>query len=194
MNNAQIFDEFGCLKVTSFVESQTIVMVSKYLENKIRRGDWRESVGEKTISKLSCYADPLIEVLLEQKLQEAENLTGKELIPTYSYARVYQPGEKLEPHVDRHACEISITVNVATKGEFSPIFLKYKEKECQKFSLHPGDAVIYKGCEAVHWREPLLENQLNVQFMLHYVDKNGAFKEHAKDKRLAYGMLFNQRN
>ena len=87
--------------------------------------------------------------------------------------RVYQPGEELAPHVDRPSCEISVTVNVASKGTPSPIWMHYKDNEPHAYTLNPGDAVVYKGCEAKHWRKPFKADQLNVQFMLHYVDKNG---------------------
>jgi hypothetical protein len=125
---------------------------------------------------------------LKAAKEKVEEVSEKELLPTYSYARIYQSGEQLKPHVDRPACEVSVTVNVATKGEFSPIYIQYGNNEVCKFVLEPGDAVVYKGCEAVHWRKPLVEDQLNVQFMLHYVDKNGPYAEHVKDKRPSYGM------
>ena len=126
--------------------------------------------------------------MLQASKDAVEAATGKTLIPTYSYTRVYQPGEELKPHVDRPSCEISVTVNVATKGRFSPIYIKYKNDAPQEHVLNPGDAVIYKGCDVVHWRKPLEAGQLNVQFMLHYVDKNGPNAEYAKDKRAKYGM------
>jgi hypothetical protein len=159
------------------------------LENRIRRGEWVEgNEGAQAASKLFYYADPLIEALMLACKAGVEEITGKELLPTYSYSRVYQPGEELVPHVDRPSCEISVTVNIATKGELSPIYMQYEDNPVEEHFLSPGDAVVYKGCEAKHWRKPLTPNQLNVQFMLHYVDKNGPKIEYAKDKRSAYGM------
>jgi hypothetical protein len=188
MNNSQTFEEKGGVKIENFIDPQTIAVVSRYFENKIRRGDWKEAnEGPQAASKYFYYADPLIEVLLESSLEAVQEVVGKELIPTYSYSRIYQPGEKLAPHLDRPACEISVTINVATKGSFSPIYMQYADNDPQEYTLNPGDAVIYKGCEATHWRKTLKNDQLNVQFMLHYVSKNGPYAEYAKDKRPAYG-------
>lgn len=188
MSNAENFEKYGCVKVDGFVDQQTISIVSRYLENKIRRKEWKEIIDKyDDASKFAYYADPLIEILLQESLPAVEETTGKELIPTYSYARVYQAGEQLKPHIDRPSCEISVTVNVATKGEFSPIYMQYAGHEPQNYILNPGDAVIYKGCEARHWRNPLKDGQLNVQFMLHYVDKNGPHSNRAKDRRPDYG-------
>lgn len=188
MNDAAHFEKHGCVLVKNFLDEQTVAVVSRYLENKIRRGEWVEEFkdGDPT-SRYAYYADPLIEVLLQASKDAVEDATGKALLPTYSYARIYQPGEKLFPHVDRPSCEISVTVNVATKGEFSPIYTQYGQNDPEKHVLSPGDAVIYMGCDVMHWRQPLREGQLNVQFMLHYVDKNGPNAQHAKDKRPDYG-------
>lgn len=188
MTDAEHFEKHGCVLVKNLVDEQTIAVVSQYFENKIRREEWKESLsGGDPTSKYAYYADPLIEVILTASKEAVEDATGKELIPTYSYSRIYQPGEKLSPHVDRPACEISVTVNVATKGEFSPIYTQYGQNDPEKHVLNPGDAVIYMGCDVMHWRQPLKDGQLNVQFMLHYVDKNGPNAEYAKDKRIDYG-------
>jgi hypothetical protein len=189
MTDAEIFETHGCVVVKEFLDSQTISIISQYFENKIRRGEWEEgSEGKHTVSKYFYYADPLVEVLLHQSKNAIEEVVGKELLPTYSYSRIYQPGEQLEPHTDRPSCEVSVTVNVAFSGEMSPIYMQYKHNDPEKHVLNPGDAVVYKGCETMHWRRPMKDNQLNVQFMLHYVDKNGPYAEFEKDKRPAYGM------
>jgi hypothetical protein len=195
MTDAERFEKHGCVLVKNFIDETTIAVVSQYFENKIRRGEWTEVAdkGDPT-SRFAYYADPLIEVLLQASKEAVEDATGKELTPTYSYSRIYQSGERLSPHVDRPACEISVTVNVATKGEFSPIYTQYGQNDPEKHVLNPGDAVIYMGCDVMHWRQPLKENQLNVQFMLHYVDKNGPNAEYAKDKRSAYGCASNVRS
>jgi hypothetical protein len=188
MTDAEHFEKHGCVLVKNFVDEQTIAVVSQYFENKIRRGEWVQTTknGDPT-SRYAYYSDPLIEVLLQASKEAVEYATGKELIPTYSYSRVYQPGESLKPHVDRPACEISVTVNVATKGDISPVYTQYGQNDPEKHVLNPGDAVVYMGCDVMHWRQPLKDGQLNVQFMLHYVDKNGPNAEYAKDKRVDYG-------
>lgn len=189
MTEAELFEVDGCVRIDNFIDPATINVVSRYLENKILRGEWVEMPGGPEVtSRFSYYADPLVEVLLLASKEAVETATGKTLIPTYSYTRVYQPGEELTPHIDRPSCEISVTVNVATKGPFSPIYTKYKDCAPQEHVLNPGDAVIYKGCEASHWRHPLKADQLNVQFMLHYVDQNGPNARYAKDRRVKYGM------
>lgn len=189
MNSSEIFETRGCVRVKEFVDAPTVSVVSQYLENRIRRGEWveGEEKGPGKSTEMAYYADPLIEALLLSYKDTVELIVGKELLPTYTYSRIYQPGEMLKEHTDREACEISVTVNVASKGSVSPVYMQYKDNTPEMHKLNAGDAVVYKGCETVHWREPLLSDQLNVQFMLHYVDKNGPNASRVRDGRSAYG-------
>ena len=191
-NLPEIFESKGCVQFNGFVDEATIATISQYFENKLKRGEWDGKAND-NVTNLSYYADPLIEVLLLRCKEAVEQVCGKELTPTYSYSRIYQPGEELKPHVDRPSCEVSVTINVANVGEISPIYMQYASNAESMHMLSPGDAVIYKGCEAKHWRNPMKPGQLNVQFMLHYVDKNGPYASYAKDGRETYAAPANMR-
>jgi len=184
------FQDLGYCKVKNLVDTQTIKTISQYFENKIHRGEWlaRTELQNGDASKLGYYADPLIEVLLKQCLPVVEKHTGLSLEPTYSFSRVYQGGEELTPHTDRPSCEVSATINVACTSDIWPIWMQYKDNDPVKCMLEPGDSVIYKGCEVTHWRRKLPKGHINVQFMLHYVDKNGPYAEYKFDKREALGL------
>ncbi len=51
-----------------------------------------------------------------------------------------------------------------------------------------GDAVMYRGCDIYHWREPYKEGKWQAQVFLHYVDQNGPHAEWKYDKRESLGM------
>jgi len=67
------------------------------------------------------YADIAMETLLEKVLPIMEEQSDVELVPTYSYARIYTKGDILPRHKDRSSCEISTTLNLG--GESWPIYL-----------------------------------------------------------------------
>jgi hypothetical protein len=138
-------------------------------------------------SKYARYADPLMEVMLVDSREAVEEIVGCDLLPTYSYSRVYVEGDDLERHVDRPSCEYSVTVNVACDGEPWPIWMQYGDIEPTKVILRPGDAVVYKGCDVHHWRNKMVHTRVNAQFMLHYVDKDGPFADYHWDKRPGAG-------
>ena len=60
----------------------------------------------------SHYSDVLMETLLEKVMPVMEKQTELNLIPTYSYARIYKKGDILERHKDRYSCEVSTTLNL----------------------------------------------------------------------------------
>jgi hypothetical protein len=122
--------------------------------------------------------DSFTDTILIRKLNLVKKETNLDLTPTYSFSRVYTYNSSLIPHVDRPACEISISVMWGSCGTSWPIFL-----DKTKCELEPGDAVVYLGCELEHYRENF-EGDWHAQSFLHYVDKNGPFKEHAYDKKL----------
>ena len=58
------------------------------------------------------YADRLMETLLVKTIPVMKAKTGLDLIPTYSYTRLYRTGNILNRHKDRPSCEISTTLNL----------------------------------------------------------------------------------
>jgi hypothetical protein len=134
------------------------------------------------------YADPAMESLLIHLHKTMEENTGLLLFPTYSYHRVYRPGDELKEHRDRPSCEISATIcfNYSyDDSKFSwPIFMNNYEA-VQK----PGDMIIYRGCDLPHWRNKfnIEEDVWQVQGFFHYVDANGPHAEWKFDKRNSIG-------
>jgi len=150
----------------------------------------------------SIYGDFVMETLLMKVLPVMKEKTGMDLIPTYSYARVYQTGSELKRHKDRPSCEISTTLNLG--GDPWPIFIdptgsdnvidEYKgihkpgAPPGVKITLEPGDMLMYSGCELEHWREPF-QGQLCGQVFLHYNHADGQFaKSNLYDKRPMLGI------
>ena len=69
----------------------------------------------------SKYADWVMETLLMYMIPIMKAKTGLNLIPTYSYTRIYEKGHILRRHKDRPSCEVSTTLHLG--GEEWPIFL-----------------------------------------------------------------------
>ena len=138
------------------------------------------------------YADPAMEAMLLHLHPLMEKNTGLELDPTYSFYRVYRPGDELVKHSDRESCEISCTVffNCQYNNEDYnwPIFI-----DGSAINQTPGDLAIYRGCDLQHWREPLKGSESNwhVQGFFHYVDKNGPYANFKYDGRPMIGELKN---
>ena len=141
-------------------------------------GTWKD---EQVPGVYSIYADHVMETLLLKTLPVMKEKTGLDLLPTYSYARVYEKGSILEKHKDRPSCEVSTTINLG--GDLWSIYV-----EGIKIDLNPGDMLIYAGCELEHWREPF-EGNICGQVFLHYNHVDGPFaKTNLYDKRPLLGV------
>jgi hypothetical protein len=138
----------------------------------------------------SKYADPLMESLLLYMTPILEKELGLSLYPSYSFYRVYRPGNELAPHKDRPSCEITATLSLLydyNKSEYDwPIFV-----DGNKISMSPGDLVCFRGAELEHWREKFIapEGSWHIQAFLHYVDANGPFSDYKYDKRKSIGEI-----
>ena len=148
-------------------------------------GTWTDRQVPNTYS---IYADPAMETLMMKVLPKMKQETGLQLVPTYSYARLYKKGDILKRHKDRPSCEISTTLNLG--GDPWSIFIdgtgadtvinEYKNihkpnaPKGTKVLLEVGDMLVYSGCELEHWREPFEGNTCG-QVFLHYNHVNGPF-------------------
>src|SRR6056300_163797 len=81
-------------------------------------GTWTDQQVPNTYSH---YADQVMETLLVKMLPVMASETGLDLVPTYSYARIYKQGDILKRHKDRPSCEISTTLNLG--GDPWPIYI-----------------------------------------------------------------------
>ena len=129
-----------------------------------------------------CYADPVMESLLDYKTKKMEEETGfKKLLPTYSFWRMYTLNGELLKHTDRASCEISVTIQIDSDGTKYPINIEGTDIE-----LENGDAVAYSGCFLEHSRKNFT-GDFHTQVFLHYVDANGPFTQVAGDARPCLG-------
>ena len=142
------------------------------------------------------YGDPTFDTLLELTRPLFEEAINIPLVSTYSYHRLYQTDSDLKRHKDRKSCEISATLclghdisNVDKKVYPNynwPMWIKDETGKEVPISLEPGDAIMYRGCEVEHWREPFMGLN-HAQVFLHYNEKDKEFNN-IFDGRKALGM------
>lgn len=160
---------------------------AKKLSDEFREFSIKQKLsGDQQVPKSqSEYNYPPFLDILCQRCPEISAATGENVLPTCSYARVYKKDAILDRHDDRDACEISLTVHLDGDQEW-PFCIETPDGEEAKVILNPGDAMIYLGCKAEHWREKY-EGDWYTQVFLHYVRSNGpcayAVFDHLKDSQ-----------
>ena len=180
--------------VTKFLHENNLV--SKFTPG---FGTWDDDQVPNTYS---LYGDPFMETLMMKVLPIMQKRTNMNLIPCYTYARIYKKGDILRRHRDRPSCEISTTLHLG--GDLWPIFLdptgqktvidEYKQihkpnaPQGISITLEVGDMLVYSGSDLEHWREPF-EGDNCAQVFLHYNNIDGPFgTENKFDKRPLLGI------
>ena len=210
---AKFFEENGWVKIDSYIDKNMANLLYHHIQLEAQRlayfednsievaedvhGTFTDSQAPGDFSK---YGDPIFDALLSLGTEKMCELTGKDLIPTYSYHRLYTTGTELKRHKDRPSCEISTTLCIgydnsnvdATKyPDWDwPMFVgpKSGEKGTDGMPIHmkPGDMLIYRGDAVEHWREPFWGLN-HAQVFLHYNEKAGQYNI-AYDGRPVLGM------
>jgi hypothetical protein len=175
--------------------------VSRFLFDNSYLSPYRDDYGtwsdQQVPETYSHYADIAMETLLVKLLPLMKKETDLDLIPTYSYARIYKKGDALYRHKDRFSCEISTTLNLG--GDPWPIYLdpkiglpvegEYKSENNPgvKIDLEQGDMLVYSGCVLEHWREKF-EGENCGQVFLHYNNVDTQGKQNLYDGRPFLGL------
>jgi hypothetical protein len=98
-----LLDKGNCKELTDILKD----LVSKGLTTQDKQCPKSEAI----------YGNITFDSVLKDLLPHIEIYSGKKLYPTYSYARLYKPGEELKIHKDRESCEISVTLTLGFEGK-----------------------------------------------------------------------------
>jgi len=180
------FKENGYVHIKNVLPNDYCRLVTQYTlfeQMNDVNGKNLEGVTDQVPGTHSVYGDSLMESFLRFLQPVAEKHSELELIPTYSYYRIYKSGDILRPHRDRPSCEISMTLTLdyyytdVDKDYKWPLIMNNKP-----IVIDSGDAVLYRGCDNEHERKKLDvgEESFHVQVFLHYVDANGPYAEEYK--------------
>jgi hypothetical protein len=167
--NAQL-EQNNFLFVPNFISQEHAQVLQKQFIELEQTGQYSKD-NQAPNSPAVYNFKPFLELLC-QKTNEVTSLIEEQVLPTYTYARIYKNGEVLARHRDRPACEISLTVNIGGDAPWGISIQKPSSEEID-LNLNTGDAMLYLGCIADHWRSTPFSGQNYSQVFLHYVRSNG---------------------
>lgn len=174
----EIFNKYGAVHLKEVISKDTAnFLTNVFLLSK----EAYPNTDDQVLNSQVLSHNFLFDAILEKVWPDLELVLEEELIPTYSYGRLYENGHVLERHTDRPSCEVSITIQLGRSHHYSwPIYMGG-----QRYDLGEGDGVVYKGCDIPHWRDKCdgPEGYYSGQIFLHYVRANGPHAEYAGDKR-----------
>ena len=160
--------------IKNFFSKKELNLLQKYCWKSIENSKSYRILDGQSFSP--CWVDdPLMNSMLDIKLSVVEKESKLKLFPTYNYWRYYVFGATLKKHLDRPACEISITACIK-KYDNWPLII-----EGNSFELEEGDALLYEGCAQDHGRPGVYKGEGMAQVFFHYVNQNGPFTHHMYD-------------
>lgn len=189
MTEPTAFARDGYAVIKDLVAADRVAALRAHLAARAGAGTMRMGGDDQVPGTPSVYGDAEVDRLMADLKPLIEAHTGLSLHPTYSYARIYKKGDRLEAHRDRPACQVSISLNLGQEPD-APWPLNIGEKDAFFAALlHPGDMLLYKGMEKTHWRDPY-EGERLFQVFIHYVDANGPHAGEKFDARASLGNAF----
>lgn len=165
--------------------------------------DWRRLEQQSELlargaPELYGYQYPPLIAFLWGMTPAISALLGKELLPTYSYFRIYRRGDVCRVHSDRPSCEVSMSLTLAY-SDGTPWALEMGSEHLAEprpvvnddFGAEPhaavamaaGDAVLYQGVHRRHGRTTPNPNRWSAHAFLHWVDRQGPYADKSFDGR-----------
>ena len=173
MSNQELFANNNYVVVRDLLDPYLVKFLASYY-SAVRAGQAGEF--RKDWTSLNSHGDACGDVVLYSIRTLIEEHTGLELLPTYSFVRIYKKGESVGRHSDGPQNQVSCTMCVARDEVDWPIQFSDGEHE-GSVVLQPGDGVIYRGYIVEHWRDKFAgDNQ--VQVIVGFVEKGGEFDHH----------------
>ena len=124
---------------------------------------------------LESYSSPQASLIHLDAIKTLEEIVGERIFPTYNFVRIYHTGDVLGKHVDRIACDISVTLHIHGDMDWEFVVTTDAEEEVE-ILLNPGDAIVYKGCKIPHWRKGGYKGNDYAQVFLHYLRLSKAYE------------------
>lgn len=158
-------------------------------------------VNEKPAYEFYGYRLPSVMAFHWGLTSRIADITGKDLLPTYAFFRVYPKGDRCLVHSDRASCEHSFSMALGYADDLIwpfEIDETYYDAENaagikaekdftgapnKALNLSPGDAILYHGVNYRHGRTTPNPNRWSAHMFLHWVDADGPFRDWAFDKR-----------
>lgn len=184
----KLYEEKGFEVKQEFIPRFFAQYLRNYFDLLNRNGQVPNKGDGQVVKSVGIYGDPAFDTLMLMCLSSVEEVVGKKLLPTYTYARIYFNGADLLPHKDRDECEHSVSLSLGgTSSALWPLWFKNEDKEPEYAAMYEGDAVVYQGNKVNHWRDEF-EGETQFQLFMHYVEAEGEHKDQLFDTRPYIGL------
>jgi hypothetical protein len=172
---AQLAPLFQCgyVQLSGLLPPFHIGALRRYYRYHTRMGTFMFG-DDQAAGRYVAYDEPTTRYFQQQLARTISDVTGRVIVPSYSYLAFYQGGATLDPHTDREACEYSLSLCIdATPDPHTygawPLMLRTADGPVS-MTQGIGDALLFRGRELTHWRDQLPEGYTSSSVLFHFVD------------------------
>jgi hypothetical protein len=161
-----------CAVVRDLFHPAQLAALRRYYRDLVAEGYVR--LGDRQVSgRYAATNEPLSRALHGRLTGLASALAGAPMRPSYTYFVAYLEGASLAPHLDRAACELSVSVLIDESPEPEgpsswPLCLETPDGAVA-LQLGLGDGAVFYGRELRHSRPPLAAGRRSTSLLLHFV-------------------------
>ncbi len=171
------FQQQGYAPVGRLIHPFHIAALRRYYRHQLRTGELHLGDGQSPLRYIA-HNEPVARFFHRQLTAAVTAFAGEPVKPSYVYLASYQPGAILAKHTDREQCEFSVTLCLDYSPEPRgatpwPLHL-HKESGIVTVFQAMGDALLYRGCQLPHSRDPLPEGHTSTSIFFHYVREDFA--------------------
>lgn len=152
MESGAFFTKYQYVIVRQFINTDIANDLYQYTLQNLNNGNMTD---DQVPGSPSFYQDEKMSQLHQTIRGRVEDSLSMPLLPTFNYYRTYRNGAILRAHKDRRTCEIGVSLNLGQQGNLWPFWLLDAKENAESIVLAPGDAVIYRGSQLMHWRSEL---------------------------------------
>ena len=149
----------------------------RYYRYLIRNG--RIQLGDdQSPRRYGAHNEPVGRFFHHQLLGAVSAIVGDPIKPSYVYLCSYLSGSDLEKHTDREQCEFTITLclDFSPEPDHHTPWPLHVETQESRLTLYQalGDALLFRGRELPHYRNPLPKGRTSTSIFFHYVKQGFA--------------------
>jgi hypothetical protein len=168
-------DEPGFATLEELVPPLFAAALRRYFRAIIQEGYIRLGDGQ-VASRYAMHNEPLAAWLHERIAPLVARAVPRPVKPSYSYLCAYVAGAVLGRHNDRPQCEYTLSLSIdatpdAARARAWPLCLDRGE-DVVRVLLAPGDALLFRGRQLVHFRDELGPGRTATSLLLHFVNED----------------------
>ena len=125
------------------------------------------------------------------------HLLGRDLLPSYTYFRIYLKDDICRVHSDRPSSEFGLSMTLEYSDDqpwdlqigkeridsLYPLSDDFGSMDHASVRMEVGDALLYQGSRYPHGRMQPNPNSWSAHLFLFFVDRNGPYSKHAFDEK-----------